>query len=181
MFPPKKIRVVLYLILLTSCYESLDFKQLNEFLVKPVFTLALNYFSIVPSQFISSNGTQQISISDITDIKGLQDVYITNDIVRLEFNAEIKNELDRGVTITVEFLDRISRLTYSFKAIIVDSKDLEYTYLETIDIVSYPDILNTSKVRVKLELENTGAPLNLDDTSEFEFKSSVTLFIESSF
>ena len=101
--------------------------------------------------------------------------------MRLEFNAEIKNELDRDVTINVDFLDRISRLTYSFTAIIVDSNDLDYIYLEAIDIVSYPDILNTSKVRVRLELENTGVPLNPMDTSEFEFKSSVTLFIESSF
>jgi hypothetical protein len=181
MISPKKISLVLGLFLLISCYESLDFKQLNEFLVKPVFTLALNYFSIVPSQFISSNGTQQISITDVTEIKGLQDVYITNDIVRLEFNAEIKNELDRGVTINVDFLDRISRLTYSFTAITIESNDLDYIYLEAIDIVAYPDILNTSKVRVRLELENTGVPLNPNDTSEFEFKSSVTLFIESSF
>ena len=180
MISPKKICLV-YLFLLTSCYESLDFNLLNEFLVKPVFTLSLNYFSIVPSQFISSNGTQQISITDITEINGLQDVYITNDIVRLEFNAEIKNELDRGVTISVDFLDRIGGLTYSFTAITVESKGLDYIYLEAIDIVAYPDILNTSKVRVKLELENTGAPFNLDDTSEFEFKSSATLFIESSF
>ena len=181
MIPPKKICIFLSIFLITSCYESLDFKQLNKLLIKPVFTLSLNYFSIIPSQFISSNGTQQISISDITDIRGFQDVYITNDIVRLEFNAEIKNELDRDVTINVDFLDRISRLTYSFTAIIVDSNDLDYIYLEAIDIVSYPDILNTSKVRVRLELENTGVPLNPMDTSEFEFKSSVTLFIESSF
>lgn len=176
---PKKVCIILGFLALGSCYESLDFKQLNNFVVKPVFTAALNYFSIVPSQFISSNGTQQISISDITDINGLQD--ITNDVVRLEFNAEIKNELDRGVTITVDFLDRISRLTYSFTSIFVESNDLNYIYFEAIDVLTYPNILNTSKVKVTLELENTGTPLNADDTSEFEFKSSVTLFIESGF
>ena len=106
MIPPKKICIFLSIFLITSCYESLDFKQLNKLLIKPVFTLSLNYFSIIPSQFISSNGTQQISISDITDITGFQDVYITNDIVRLEFNAEIKNELDRDVILNgSQYLD----------------------------------------------------------------------------
>ena len=181
MMAPKKVCIILCFLMFCSCYESLDFKQLNNLVAKPVLTASLNYFSIVSSQFISSNGTQQISISDITDIRGLQDLYITNDVVSLEFNAEIKNELDRGVTITVEFLDRISRLTYSFTSVSVESNDLNYIYFEAIDVLSYPNIVNTSKVKVTLALENTGTPLNPDDTSEFEFKSSVTLFIESSF
>ena len=181
MIPLKKISILICVFLCTSCYESLDFKQLNNFVVKPVFTIALNYFSIVSSSFINSNGIQQTSISDITDIRGLQDFNIANDIVKMEFNSEIKNEFDRKVTITVDLLDETSRLTYSFTAIVVEPQDLKFIYLEAIDIASYPDILNTSKVKVTAEIENTDSSLNPEDTSEIEFKSSITLFIESSF
>ena len=58
---------------------------------------------------------------------------------------------------------------------------MSYTYLEEIIIEDNPLILNTKKVKITAELENTGIQLNLNDPSEFEFKSSVTMYIESSF
>ena len=177
---PRKIGVFLCFFVLTSCYESLDFNQLDKFVAKPVFTSALNYFSVVPSQFLSSSNTQELSISDVTDIKGLQNSPFIDDVIKIDFNAEIKNELDRTVTITVELLDYNNKPTYSFTDIIVESKKIDFVYLEEIDVASNPKILKTSKVKVTLSLENTGTSININDTSKFEFKSSVTLFIESS-
>ena len=177
---PHKISIVLCFLLLTSCYESLDFKQLDNLVAKPVFTSALNYFSIVPSQFLRSSNTQELSISDVTDIKGLQNSPFIDDVIKIDFNAEIKNELDRTVSITVELLDNRNLPTYTFTDIIVETKNLDFLYSEEIDVASNPEILKTSKVKVTLSLENTGTPINTSDTSEFEFKSSVTLYIESS-
>ena len=54
-------------------------------------------------------------------------------------------------------------------------------YLEEIEIASNSAILNTTQVKITAELENTGIQLNLNDPIEFEFKSSVTMYIESSF
>jgi hypothetical protein len=176
---PHKISIVLCFFLLTSCYESLDFKQLDDFVAKPVFTSALNYFSIVPSQFLRSSNTQELSISDVTDIKGLQDSPFIDDVIKLDFNAEIKNELDRSVTITIELLDRFNQTAYSFTDIVVESKDIDFIYLEEVLVAANPNVLNSSKVKVTLSIENTGDPINISDTSKFEFKSSVTIYIES--
>jgi hypothetical protein len=69
---------------------------------------------------------------------------------------------------------------YTFTPIIIQGNTLNFKYLEEIEIAANPSILNTTKVKITAELENTGIQLNLNDPSEFEFKSSVTMYLESS-
>lgn len=182
MKPLNKISILLCLFVFNSCYESLDFKQLDAVVLKPIFTSALIHFTIVPSQFFDSVGVQQNSITDITDINILNEVsnVVIEYLVKLDFNAEIKNELDRGVTFNVEFLDSNNTVVHTFTPIVVGAEVLNYTFLEEVEIVLNPGVLDSTKVRITAELENT-VPLDTNDTREFVFKSSVTLYIESSF
>ena len=177
---PIKTGIIVCFFVLTSCYESLDFNQLDNFVSKPVFTFSLNYFSLVPSQFFSPSGVQESTISDVTNLEIFQYDNSTIDIVKLDFNAEIKNDFDREVTISVEFLDNENRVVHTLNSMTVTSKNLIYKYFEEIEIASNPDLLNSIKVKISIELEDTGTSLDPNDTSEFEFKSAVTLYIESS-
>jgi hypothetical protein len=181
MKPLNKISILLCLFVFNSCYESLDFKQLDAVILKPILTSALIHFTVVPSHFFDSAGIQQNSISDITNINGLQNLLTEEYIVKLDFNAEIKNELDRGVTFTVAFLNSNSDVVHTFTPIVIGAEVLNYTYLEEVEIVFNRGLLDSNKVRITAELENTGVPLDSNDIREFVFKSSVTLYIESSF
>ncbi len=129
-----KISIILCLFVLTSCYESLDFKQLDNVILKPIFTSALTYFNVSPFRFFDSAGVQQNSISDITNIDGLQNVFNEEYLVKLDFNAEIKNELDRGVTFIVEFLNSNSTVVHTITPIVVGAEVLNYTYLEELKL-----------------------------------------------
>ncbi|PQB06163.1 hypothetical protein BST83_02415 [Polaribacter filamentus] len=164
---------------LSSCYESLDFNQVDDYVSKPVFTSAFTYFTLVPAQFFDSNGTQKNSISDITNFYGFQNTYVKDNLVKLDFSAEIKNEFDREVTIQVDFLNNSDIVVYSFTPIIVEAGDLNLIFLEEIEVASHPAILNTTKVNILTTIENTGTQMDPNDISELVFKSSVTLFIES--
>jgi hypothetical protein len=177
---PAKISVVICFFVFTSCYESLDFNQLKDHVSKPVFSSALTYYTVVPAQFFNAAGIQQNSISDITQFKGFENSYIKDNLVKIDFNAEIKNGFDREVTILVDFLNKNDAVVYSFTPIIVEGGNLNFTFLEEIEIALNKNILNTTKVRISTEIENTGTQMNPADTREFVFKSSVTLFIESS-
>ena len=98
------------------------------------------------------------------------------------FNAEFKNEFDRDVTIQVDFLNRNNIIIYSFSPIFVESFDVNPApYEEEIIIANNLQVLNATQVKITASLENTTTQLNPTDTSEFDFKSSVTLFIESEF
>ena len=98
------------------------------------------------------------------------------------FNAEFKNEFDRDVTIEISFLNENNREVYTFTKIAVESLDINPpAYEEEIDIILQPEILTASKVKIRASLEDIGVQMNPNEKTEFEFKSSITLFVESDF
>lgn len=181
--PKKKISLVLSLFLLTSCYESLDFDQINDYVFKPVFTTALTYFKVVPAQFFDSSGTiQQTSVSEVSDFQIFNNNFFSENIVKIVFNSEMKNEFDRDVTILFELLNGSNNTVYSFTPIFVESNSINPPpFIEEIIIASNPNIANATQVRITAKLENTGVQMDLNDTSEFEFKSAITYYSETEF
>jgi hypothetical protein len=180
---PKIITLLVTLFIVTGCAETLDFKQIENYTLKPVFTAALASFKAKPIQFFDSSGTiQNNSISDVFEFKGFADANLRNNVVKLVFNAEFKNEFDRDVTIQVDFLNSSNIIIYSFTPIFVESFDVNPPpFEEEIIIASNPQVVNATQVKITASLENTTTQLNPSDSSEFDFKSSVTLFIESGF
>lgn len=180
---PKIIILILSLFIVVACSESLDFKQIEAYKLKPVLTAALVSFNAKPIQFFDSTGAiQKNSVSDIFEFEGFDENYIRNNVVKLVFNAEFKNEFDRDVTIQVDFLNNSNIIIYSFSPIFVESFDENPPpYEEEIIIATNLTVLNATQVKITASLENTTTQLNPTDTSEFDFKSSVTLFIESEF
>ena len=176
----KKVAVILNLIIITSCAESLDFDQVNDFVLKPIFTSALTYFTVQPFQFFDDTGVQENSIEETSEIDLFQDSTIVDNVVKMVFNAEFKNEFDRDVSILVDFLNDQDLPVFSFAPIFAESEDVNPEPYEDEIILAYnPDIYNAVKIRVRAFLENTGTQMNPFDNSEFEFKSSITFFIES--
>lgn len=176
---PQTISFVLSFFLLTSCYESLDFDQIDDYVYEPIFTSALTYFSVSPFQFFNSMGIQENEITHIDDFQAFQRDFVRNSVVKVDFNVQVKNEFDRNVSITFEFLNNNMEAVYSTIEIFVDRNNLTHTFLEEIVIADHPEILNASFVRAKATVEDTGTPMDPNDTSEFEFKSSITLYIKS--
>ncbi len=166
---------------LTSCYEKLDFEQLDDFVAKPILTASLTNFKLVPARFFNSQGIQESSITDVTNFEIFDNAFVKNNVFKIDFYAEIKNEFDRDVTLNITFLNENDLPVYQFSPIEVTSNNLNYTYLEEIEIATNPEIKRTYKVKIEAELENTGTQMNPNSTEEFEFKSSVTVYIESEF
>ena len=179
MKPIRLATILLSLFILSSCAEKLDFNQIDNFVLKPVLTAPLTNFTLVPGQFFNVMGTQENRVEDITNFEVFDEKLIRDNVVKIDFIAEIKNDFDREVTIDVDFLDENNNLVYNFTPIQVASKDLNYRYSEEIEIASNPSIKNTFKVKIVAELENTGTQINPNSLEEFEFKSAVTVYIES--
>ena len=176
-----KFAIIASFFMLISCAESLDFNQIDNYVYKPIFTASLTYFTVVPAIFFDSSGTiQQNSISETTNFDAIQSQFVKENLVKLDLDVAIKNEFNREVTIRVEFLNN-NVTVYTFTPIVIQGNTLNFKYNEEIEIAANPSILNTTQVKITAELENTGIQMNLNDPSEFEFKSSVTMYIESSF
>ena len=177
---PKKIITLLFCFLcITSCVEELDFSQIEDYNATPVYEGSIAYFTIKPIQFFNQSGAQETERTDVTDFRIFDNSYLRKNLVKMDFHLEIKNEFDRGVTIQIEFLDDNSSPTHIFQEIKVDAKNLDYKFDESIEVSVNPNIKNTTKVKVYLKIDNPTTPLDPNDTSEFEFKSSAKIYIDT--
>lgn len=177
---PKKTSLILSFFIVFSCTEKLDFNQIEDYVYEPIFSLALTYFSVLPFQFFNSTGVQEYEIMHVDDFQAFQQDFVRSNVLKVDFNAEYKNEFDRDVTILFEFLNSDLELVYLASPILVEANNLNPpAYLEEIIIADHPDILNASFIRVKAAIQNTGTDMDPNDPSIFEFKSSITLFIKS--
>lgn len=180
MNPLKKNWFLVSIFLFLSCAENLDFTQIEDYRFRPVLTVALTYFTVQPFHFFDETGIQQNSRTDITEFDLFQDSFIEENVVKMVFNAEFKNEFDRNASIEIEFLDDNNSIVYVFAQIFVESGDVNPpAYEEELILEDNPNIYNANKIRIRATLENIGTQMNPFDTKEFEFKSSVTLFIDS--
>lgn len=178
----KNISILLCFLLITSCYKSLDFNQIEDYKLKPVLTAALTFFKVNPFQFFDGNGVQQNSITEIVEIDLFQDEFIIDNVIKMVFNAEFKNEFDRDVSIQVDFLDDDNIEVHKFKLVFVESGNVNPPpYEDELLLEANSDIFNATRVRITASLEDIGTQMNPNASTEFEFKSSITLFVESEF
>ncbi|WP_298780606.1 hypothetical protein [uncultured Polaribacter sp.] len=176
----QKISFLLCFLMLTSCYQTLDFDQLDNYVLKPVYTSPITYFTVLPFQFFDSNGIQQFSISEESEFPVFENSFFRDNVVKLDFNLEIRNEFDRNVILQIELIDNNNNSVYNFNSIEIDAGELNYSFLEEIETTTNLNLTNTAKIRITAFIENTGTPMNSADTSEFVLKSSATIYIESS-
>jgi len=176
----KIISFLLCVVLLTSCSQKLDFSQIEDYIASPVYTSSLTYFTLTPSKFLDPITGDEIDIpADVSDFRVFENEYIRKNLVKAIFNLEIKNELDRDISVQFNFLDGANNPVYQFEQLNISAHNLNFLFEETIEISTNPNILNTTRFSVKINLSPSTIPLDLNDPREFEFKSTVTLFIET--
>ena len=160
----------------TSCVNDIDLSQIEEYSISPEYTVSLTYFTISPPEFFNGAGAQLPEISDITDFRGFENSYARDRLQKLDFNVEIKNEFDRDLTIQILFLDDNMNVTHRFDDLKVNANNLNYKFDETIEVSTNPNIKTTTKIKVVI-LDNSAGPLDVSAKTEFEFKSSVKIYM----
>jgi hypothetical protein len=178
MSPKKLIPILFYFLAITSCVDNLDFSQIEDYSITPEYTVSLTYFTILPFQFFNQTGVQESQKTDITDFRVFDNSFTRDNLVKVDFNVEIKNEFDRNFTLQIDFLNENLNVTHHFKEIEVNANNLNYKFNETIEVSTNPNIKNTTKVRVNV-IDNSSAPIESTDTTEFEFKSSAKFYIDT--
>ncbi|MEO9571333.1 MAG: hypothetical protein ABJH82_02515 [Polaribacter sp.] len=178
--PSKKIiPLFLFFLSITSCVDDLDFTQFEDYSAAPEFSVALTSFKILPFQFFNSSGIQESEITDVTNFRIFDRSYVKDKLVKLDFNIEIKNELDRDFTIIIELLDINDSRTHRFQQIKINANNLDFKFLEVIEVNSNLNVKNTSKVSVTVKMDDTITPLDPYSTTEFELKSSLKLYFDT--
>ena len=92
----------------------MDFDQVNDFNMQPVFIGNLAYINIDASDFIS-NGSETPIFSYTSDVDVLNKAFIEENLVKTELYFRIKNTINRAYAYNVLFLDKNGAPIYTIR------------------------------------------------------------------
>ena len=167
--------------LFLSCSQTLDFDQIDNYTTDPVFSAAITFFEIDAASFITVAGAPAVTeITEESEFKLFGNDFIKDNLVKLDFNFEIRNEFDRDFTIEISLLDENNALIYKLQDLNITANNLNFIQLEEIDIASNSNVRNFTKVVLKISLDDTTTPINAGNNGSLSFKSGATVYLETS-
>lgn len=163
-----------------SCSQSLDFNQIDEYTIKPAFSVSLTFFTIDATSFESVAGAPPITeISQKSDVKIFESGFIKDNLQQLDFEFEVKNEFSRDFTMEILLLDEDDNLIYKLQDLKISANNLNFKQKEVIDITKNTNVVNFTRVEVKLSLDDKVTPVDASDIGQINFKSAATIYIEA--
>ena len=165
-----------------SCSQPLDFKQLEEYKIMPSISSSLVFFSIDASNFntIISGVPAASEVNETTNFKLLENSFIKQNLVQLDFNFKIKNEFNRIFLLDINLLDAQSNTIHKvFDGFEISGNALDISAEVVLIIEDFPEVLNFTKVQFIIGLKDTTTILDATSLSKIEFKSSVVMHLES--
>ena len=165
-----------------SCSQPLDFEQLEEYTIMPSISSSLVFFSIDASNFntIISGLPAATEVNETTNFKLLENSFIKQNLVQLDFNFKIKNEFNRIFLLDINLLDAQSNTIHKvFDGFEISGNALDISAEVVIIIEDFPEVLNFTKVQFIIGLKDTTTILDATSMSKIEFKSSVVMHLES--
>ena len=173
---------VLITIFFLSCSQPLDFEQLEEYSIMPSISSSLVFFSIDASNFntIISGIPVAIEVNETTDFKLLENSFIKQNLVQLDFNFEIKNEFNRVFLLDVNLLDAESNIIHKvFEGFEIRGNSLDISAEVLLIIEDFPEVVNFTKVQFIIGLKDTSTTLDASNLSKIECRSSIVIHLES--
>lgn len=178
---PRNLFNIFFILIFYSCSQNLDFNQIEDYTSEPVFTSSLAFFSVNSENFNAIPGVPATTqIQELSEFRIFENSFISNNLQQLEFNFEISNEFNRDFTIEISLLNDNNMVIHTFEDLLINANNQNFKQQEIIDIVNNPNIRNFTKVLITISLDNTTIPFTTSNNNFLEFKSAVTVYLETS-
>ncbi|MFT6958973.1 MAG: hypothetical protein ACJA17_000057 [Polaribacter sp.] len=184
---PKMLGVIISTILFFSCASPLDFDQLNQYSPNQAVSVPFITFTINDTNFETPISPALVpSIFKKSDFKIFYGTFLKERVVQLEFDFEIKNDINRNFTVEIILraadFDDSNSLTDGREihriALNVKASSQDFTENVFITKADFPDIVNFLSVEIKLTLQDDTIPIDSIDAGELKFKSGLTVYLK---
>lgn len=109
----KKISAIIILFVASlSCSSDLDFNQVSDLKIEPIFVTNLGSFDFPANQFVIG-GIEKVTSGDLLDFNVFRDAYFNKSLVKAEFFFEFNNTINRAYNINLIFIDSNNAPIYS--------------------------------------------------------------------
>ena len=168
--PPILIFLLIQAFLL-SCVNNADFDQINID-AEPVFDVPLIFFELDQLDFINdTDGTEILTVSDITDLEIFHSSAVRDNLVRLEIRYDIVKNFNREFNFTIKLLNGNGNNVYEFSPAVMSEVQDTLQLTEVINVSTYPEVLNTRKTSVTVSITPSPNALDPDVQQKLRFRS----------
>jgi len=186
---PKMLSVILCTILFFSCSKPLDFDQFNNFSPDQIVKLPFVLFTVSDTDFENPTTEQLLdSIFEKSDFKILEGDFFKKSLVKLDFDFEIENGINRDFTIKVilrelDLDDSNDSVTgYEVHTITLPIEAGNENFKEKVVITTddVPELFKFQRVEVRLVLDDSGS-IQPSEAGTIKFESEITVYLDSKF
>ncbi|MBL0736895.1 hypothetical protein JI750_08385 [Flavobacterium sp. GN10] len=174
-----KVSIIFFSVfLLFSCSSDLDFDQVNDFKLEPVFVANLAYFDIPANRLVDDGGTN-IGY-DSRDFDIFKNKFFTERLKKAEFDFEIENSIDRAFVLNMLLLNEENKILQTISFTVP-------SYKGTPNVIKYPtevfentrlDLLKQTQKIGFVVIIAAGSPLNSESLGNLKLRSSATAYLE---
>lgn len=172
-----KITGLLVLMFLSfSCSSDLDFDQIDDLKLEPVFVANLTYFNIPANDFVDNGNEQSISF-DAQDFNPFRNSLMREDLMKAEFNFEITNTINRAYKIDLLLIDFQNNTieTLSFNAPAYSGSSNVLNFKEVFENQRLANLKRTAKIGFAITM-SAGPPLTESSLGNLKLRSDATLY-----
>jgi hypothetical protein len=158
--------VLALLFLCFSCTKAVDFDQINDFEISPVFESSIVFFNSDVNSFIE-NGVEVSLIRDFVEIDIFNSSTINDNLTKVDLVFETENSLPRDFLFVVDFLDENRsnlNISYSFETTEASP------HIKTFEGIDLEILKNTSILSFTLTMLD-GTPINSTTVGSISLKS----------
>jgi hypothetical protein len=162
-----------------SCSSDLDFNQVNDFNMQPVFIGNLAYINRDAADFIS-NGTETPILSYTSDVDVLGKSFVKENLVKTELYFRIKNTINRSYAFNVTFFNKNGVPIYNIKKMDVpayNGSEVIVEKTETFTAANLSILENTTKMVFSVRMF-AGPPITAATPGRVELSSGITAYFD---
>jgi hypothetical protein len=172
---------ILGILLLTlfsfSCTSNLDFNQVNNIKLEPIFSANLTYFDIPAKEFIV-NGTENSVIFDDKNFDVFRDSFFRKSLRKVDLFFKVNNTIARSYTIDIQFLDGNNQPLYTihFDVPAYAGTDNEFSQIENFEGAKLDLLKRAKKMKFTIKM-GSGPALNQSSPGSLKLQSSATAYL----
>lgn len=170
-----KLFLFLFIILLSSCVDDIDFNQADDLKLTPAFSVSLMNFTVKQDQLVVG-GVELDLPAQKSEFTFLNNSTARENLTKVEFDFEVLNEFNREFIIEFRFLDGNGNRTHEIRLNIPNGN--LFFIKDEIIIADNRNFLNTKELEVKLTLLPSldGSVIDATIPASLTFKSGGTFY-----
>jgi hypothetical protein len=169
--------IIILTLLSFSCSSDLDFNQVNDLKLEPVFIANLSYFDVPANDFVD-NGVEQYVSYDVQNFNYFREKFFRDNLKRADFDFEITNTINRSYSLDLNFLNQNDQTVYTIPFDIPASTGTP-VIIKKIEIFENAtlDLLKTTKRMEFVIIMARGPVLSENSPGSLKLRSSATVYL----